>query len=33
MMLAKYIRLSDQDGDCRPGEKAESNSVVNHTKI
>ena len=27
--LGKYIRLSDQDDDCRPGEKAESNSVVN----
>lgn len=29
MTLAKYIRLSDQDGDCRPGEKPESNSVMN----
>lgn len=28
-MLGKYIRLSDQDDDCRPGEKAESNSVIN----
>lgn len=28
-MLGKYIRLSDQDDDCRPGEKAESNSVAN----
>lgn len=32
-MLAKYIRLSDQDGDCRPGEKAESNSVVNQRAL
>ena len=28
-MLGKYIRLSDQDDDCRPGEKSESNSVIN----
>ena len=27
--LGKYIRLSDQDDDCRPGEKTESNSVAN----
>ncbi len=27
--LGKYIRLSDQDDDCRPGEKNESNSVAN----
>lgn len=28
-MTAKYIRLSSQDDDCRPGEKPESNSVAN----
>lgn len=32
-MLAKYIRLSSQDDDCRPGEKAESNSVVNQRSL
>jgi len=29
VLLEKYIRLSEQDGDCSPGEKAESNSVAN----
>lgn len=33
MTLAKYIRLSDQDGDCRPGEKLESNSVANQRAL
>ncbi len=33
MTLGKYIRLSDQDGDCRPGEKAESNSVANQRAL
>lgn len=32
-MLGKYIRLSDQDDDCRPGEKAESNSVANQRSL
>jgi len=32
-MLAKYIRLSDQDDDCRPGEKLESNSVANQREL
>lgn len=32
-MLAKYIRLSDQDDDCRPGEKSESNSVANQRAL
>lgn len=32
-MLAKYIRLSSQDDDCRPGEKAESNSVANQRSL
>lgn len=32
-MIGKYIRLSSQDDDCRPGEKAESNSVVNQRSL
>lgn len=32
-MMAKYIRLSSQDDDCRPGEKAESNSVANQRAL
>lgn len=32
-MLAKYIRLSDQDDDCRPGEKLESNSIANQRAL
>lgn len=32
-MMAKYIRLSSQDGDCAPGEKAESNSVANQRSL
>lgn len=33
MMVGKYIRLSSQDDDCRPGEKAESNSVANQRSL
>lgn len=32
-MVGKYIRLSSQDDDCRPGEKAESNSVANQRSL
>lgn len=32
-MIAKYIRLSSQDDDCGPGEKAESNSVANQRSL
>lgn len=33
MTIGKYIRLSSQDDDCRPGEKAESNSVANQRSL
>lgn len=33
MIQAKYIRLSNQDGDCRPGEKPESYSVANQRAL
>lgn len=33
MTLAKYIRLSSQDDDCRPGEKLESNSIANQRSL
>ena len=32
-MIGKYIRLSAQDDDCRPGEKLESNSVANQRTL
>lgn len=32
-MIGTYIRLSDQDDDCRPGEKAESNSIANQRSL